>query len=288
MPRTMSHSTHSAHIPEIQTVAQIRFLDAHEPMPDEAHEDAFELLYLHSGRKRLLLQGIEYDMRGGDLLVIAPGESHGGSSLLQTRTTLYYLLIAHPGRFDGFCGMDDDERLTLAELLIRLSPRKRALSPEGQRLMRALQRPFDGPLRRAQQRAALISLLSEIVKPQSAPVDDLPEDIRTAIDAIAAARDEMYSVQALASLVNLSESRFKQKFKQALGVPPAEYIVREKIAEAQLRLSESTDRVTDIAMALGFSSSQHFSILFKRFTGIPPIEYRKSAGKYTRKYDDTD
>ena len=83
-------------------------------------------------------------------------------------------------------------------------------------------------------------------------------------------------VPQMAALVNLSESRFKQKFKQATGIPPAEFTVREKIRESQTLLKDPARTVTSIAMELGFSSSQHFSVLFRKYTGLSPIQYRQN------------
>ena len=101
-------------------------------------------------------------------------------------------------------------------------------------------------------------------------------DIADSIRYIRESRGEMPDIAQMAARVNLSESRFKQKFKQATGIPPAEFMVREKI-DAARRLLESGQRtVTSIAMELGFSSSQHFSVLFKKYVGESPVQYRKN------------
>ena len=78
----------------------------------------------------------------------------------------------------------------------------------------------------------------------------------------------------MADIACLSVSRFKQKFKYHVGVPPYEYMVRKKIELSQDMLRYTDMLVTEIAVELNFSSSQHFSKVFKKFTCMTPGEYR--------------
>jgi AraC family transcriptional regulator len=50
-----------------------------------------------------------------------------------------------------------------------------------------------------------------------------------------------------------------------------------RLNEAKRRLKESDESITDIAAALGFSSSQHFSTHFKKMFGCTPTSYRRSV-----------
>ena len=107
---------------------------------------------------------------------------------------------------------------------------------------------------------------------------ELGETLRALVDGSRFLREAGYDYLEfnVPALVNLSESRFKQKFKQATGIPPAEFTVREKIRESQTLLKDPARTVTSIAMELGFSSSQHFSVLFRKYTGLSPVQYRQN------------
>ena len=82
----------------------------------------------------------------------------------------------------------------------------------------------------------------------------------------------------LSSVAGLSPSRFKALFKEVWGIPPAEYALRLRIGEARRRLVESGATVTQVAMDLGFSSSQYFATSFKRFTNMTPREAARRGG----------
>jgi AraC-like DNA-binding protein len=77
----------------------------------------------------------------------------------------------------------------------------------------------------------------------------------------------------LAEDAGLSLSRFKTKFKAQIGIAPHEFILRCKVEAAKKFLLEENRNVTNTAMELGFSSSQYFATVFKRFTQQTPLEF---------------
>jgi AraC-like DNA-binding protein len=83
--------------------------------------------------------------------------------------------------------------------------------------------------------------------------------------------DEPVHVPRLAEVAWLSESRFKTRFKREMGVPPAEFWLRQKIDRATILLK--TRNVTEVAHDLGFSSSQYFATVFKRYTLASPSRF---------------
>ena len=268
-------------LPEMPEMGRLQIRNAQNPMQTEVHPNRVEFLLLCSGCKRMWLRDRCYDLQGGDLLIILPGEEHGAEDFIQNRSSLLYLMMTVPTEGDGFCMLSESERQALWERICGLPARLQAPSPvrRGMERLFAALHPEDS-LRAARLRVRLMEFLFQLLDAGEALggrlPNPLPADISTVIRYIRERRDEMPDIPRLASLVNLSESRFKQKFKQATGIPPAEFIVREKIREAGLLLRDNGRTVTSIAMELGFSSSQHFSVLFKKYVGESPVQYRKN------------
>lgn len=265
-------------LPELPEVGKLQVKNAAWPMPMESHPDAVEFLLLRSGCKQIQVEDRLYEMQGGDLLVVFPGERHGAEDFVQNRTSLTYLLMAVPTEVPRFCMLEEEERSALWEQLKLLKGRMLKVSPS---VCRTMDRLFDHvntglPLERARIRTELMRFLFQILEEAGEEDKSLPADIAAVIRYIREAREEMPDIAKMAALVNLSESRFKQKFKQATGIPPAEFTVREKIRESQTLLKDPARTVTSIAMELGFSSSQHFSVLFRKYTGLSPIQYRQN------------
>ena len=94
-------------------------------------------------------------------------------------------------------------------------------------------------------------------------------------DAIAFIHDnltEPIQLEDAAACCGLSLSRFKVKFKEETGATPREYINHVKIEQAK-RLLEAGRSVTDTALDLGFTTSNYFSVIFKKYTGKTPTQY---------------
>ena len=66
------------------------------------------------------------------------------------------------------------------------------------------------------------------------------------------------------------------KFKEELGITPAEYITLQKMDRAQMLLKTTNSSITDIAYQLGFSSSNYFCSVFKKTLSYSPAAYRKN------------
>ena len=82
-------------------------------------------------------------------------------------------------------------------------------------------------------------------------------------------------VPTLARVAHVSDAHFIRTFKAAFGETPHRYLQRRRVERA-MWLLRSTDRsVTDVCMAVGFSSLGTFSRVFTEVVGEPPSAYRR-------------
>jgi transcriptional regulator GlxA family with amidase domain len=85
---------------------------------------------------------------------------------------------------------------------------------------------------------------------------------------------ERLTVESLASLACLSRRNLERRFKKATSLTTLEYIQRVKVEAAKLDLENSRHDVTDVMISVGYSDPKAFRDLFRRFTGLSPLEYR--------------
>jgi len=78
----------------------------------------------------------------------------------------------------------------------------------------------------------------------------------------------------LASAASVSPRHLDRCFAEALGISPMTYLYRHRIAAARRLLDEGRLTITEVALAVGFSSSSYFAELFRRETGLSPSAYR--------------
>jgi AraC-like DNA-binding protein len=96
------------------------------------------------------------------------------------------------------------------------------------------------------------------------------EKIQEAVNYIDLHIEENVTIRDLARKVAINECYLKKGFKAITGKTIHDYRLSVRMERAQKMLTESGNTVTDVAMALGFSSISHFSTAFKKYTGLKP------------------
>ena len=81
----------------------------------------------------------------------------------------------------------------------------------------------------------------------------------------------------LASIACMSESKLKTCFKRYTGCTVTDYIQGRRMSQAEHLLIDTDFTMGQIAQMIGYTTSSRFAELFKKNTGILPIEYRKIA-----------
>jgi transcriptional regulator GlxA family with amidase domain len=90
---------------------------------------------------------------------------------------------------------------------------------------------------------------------------------------------EKLGVDLLATKFNLTRRTFERRFKKATRNTVAEYIQRVKIEGAKKQLEIGRKSINEIMINVGYSDTQTFRDIFKRITGVTPVDYKsKYAG----------
>jgi len=88
---------------------------------------------------------------------------------------------------------------------------------------------------------------------------------------------ERIPLATLARLARLSPHYFCRSFKRSFGIPPHRYQIDRRIERAKLLLAtRAAVSITEIALTLGFGSSNSFASVFRRATGFTPTAYQRS------------
>jgi signal transduction histidine kinase/DNA-binding LacI/PurR family transcriptional regulator/DNA-binding response OmpR family regulator len=86
---------------------------------------------------------------------------------------------------------------------------------------------------------------------------------------------EALSRDEIARHVSISADYLSDCFRQELGLTPVTYLNRYRLLQARELLENSDLKITQIAMAVGFSESAHFTRTFQREVGVSPRAYRQ-------------
>ncbi|MBV4429411.1 helix-turn-helix transcriptional regulator [Clostridium tyrobutyricum] len=84
-------------------------------------------------------------------------------------------------------------------------------------------------------------------------------------------------LKLLAKIACMGTTKLKVSFKQLQGCTITEYIQQRRMSQAESLLINTDFTIGQIAKMIGYSTSSRFAELFRKSTGILPMEYRKMA-----------
>ena len=259
-------------------LVHVRFIDACPPIGEHIHPDAIELCYITKGSQTYAAAGQRRRIGAGMAYLSYPNEPHSTDALQQEKDVeLYYMIIDTVNDNGCFLGLSEEDGLRLTGLLngldrsfhIGMEFKKRldemlallAEKPEGFELLL---------------RCHACLMIHELARASRKPQPEFTQDILQAVQFIEdRLSDGPINISDAAAHVHLSVSRFKQKFRSQVGLPPVAYQQKRRIELSCDMLMDSSS-ITQTALALGFSSSQHFATTFRRYMGMSPREWKKA------------
>lgn len=105
--------------------------------------------------------------------------------------------------------------------------------------------------------------------------DERPDWVETVLARIEADLAKTIDLEALAGIASLSPSRFAHAFRDLVGQPPRRFIAERRLERAKTLLVEPGATVKRVAAACGFSDPEHFSVTFRKATGLPPSAWQQ-------------
>ncbi|HEY0742013.1 MAG TPA: helix-turn-helix domain-containing protein [Chryseosolibacter sp.] len=104
--------------------------------------------------------------------------------------------------------------------------------------------------------------------------DHQDEDIKKAQEYIENNFRERITVDKLSSMFAMGRRSLERRFKKATSNTVTEYIQRVKIEAAKKSFELSRKNVDEIMDEVGYSDNKAFRSIFKRTTGLSPVEYK--------------
>lgn len=104
-------------------------------------------------------------------------------------------------------------------------------------------------------------------------------EILKAQDFLEAHYQERISVEQLADQFGIGRRSFERRFKRATHNTVLEYHQRVKIEAAKRRFESSRKNIHEVMYDVGYTDTKAFRMIFKKYTGLTPIEYRNKYQK---------
>jgi len=259
-------------IDEVQPIVLgVTFWRCYRPwqVPERRICDNF-ILIVADGEEAVSVAGESRVLRRGDMMIVPEFVPHSFGLAENCRESSHFILHvlfeleAGPNPFTGFRSPFRSLRHPEVDLAFLTSVvALRAAHPEAAMRMA---------------RWKLLEWMVAGVEEGTYALPGLPvwdERLRSALEFMRKNFRGNIGVPDLARAAHFSEARFRTVFRQAVGMPPGEYLARLRLLHATRRLARYEESLAEVAEKSGFSSASYFCNVFKKAFGSTPEAYRK-------------
>lgn len=254
---------------DIQVLGKYNYNKSETKLANHMHQGMIEICYYDKGSQYFEVNDEQYLIKGGEVFIHFPNEVHGSGGHPEEKGLLYWIIIK----------LEEAEDNTLAFLCDYLIKKNKRHFKGGKEIKKYLEEIF---LIDNQEEPLLIKKARIYLKAQSfiLKLIDNMESEQQETDNVRLNKILTYidnnifdkiSINTLANEISLSESRFKNLFKELTGFTPGDYIQRKKIEIVLQKIKENPHiSLTNLAYELNFSSPQYFSTVIKKYLGTSP------------------
>jgi AraC-like DNA-binding protein len=229
---------------------------------------SYSFVLSFDGATRMLLDGKTHCARPGELSGVGPGIPH--QELPGDEPPRYAAIMIAPGYFQRH----------LRAYAKPLPPLRGHTWPASAELCRTVKDLMEEALVEAH----ALRLCHEILRlvlgvARTAPATAVRMDINRAVEFAQSRLHQPIQVTDLARTAGLSVSHFSREFQREMGVGPKQYLLSSRLDRARRLLLLDEGNITQVARAVGFASSAHFSSAFRAAFGTSPKAFRHTPGK---------
>lgn len=280
-------------LPEVSTVG---FWDATTTQNwglDWHRNEGIELTYLSRGRLDFAVDGRSHPLESGCLTITRPWQAHRVGNPNVRASRLHWLILDVGVRRPNqnwhwpdwlILSPDDLHRLTNI-----LRHNERPVWKVNARIGDCFERIASLLAANNPQRAhtwlqfhlnELLLAVLEMLRSKKVVLDEKLSTSRRTVELFLVALPDhletLWTLDEMAARCGLGRTRFADYCRQITNVTPLEYLLNCRMDAAcrQLRLAPERS-ISDIGFACGFQSSQYFTTIFHRCTGLSPREFRK-------------
>lgn len=238
----------------------------------------FDLLFIHDGEVRLLIDDNPLDVSRGQAVLLFPHTRFQGRITRGiTKASVHHFWLPDSPS-EATCAPLDQYYGKESGYVFLDSKGKPQIERDLDRSIRALETAPKSAAKALQSHLLCVVLiqLQYLQQLTSSPISPSQKVLMDITLWLSENLDRTISLAEMAERANLSESHFRRIFRQRFGVGPAGYHQNLRIKEACRLLHETIMPIKTIADKLGYDDLAHFYRAFKRFVNLSPAQYRKT------------
>lgn len=248
--------------------------------------DFTEFTYILSGKGKYLVEGIVYDVEAGDVIICNPGVKHQNIMVNPKEPTVEFFAGFTDFQFknmppNSIVLKDGGYVLhTTAETKQEISKHCYAMIAENEACQ--VGKYF---MLKAHLIQILLLMLRDIMEVESTGQKSCNFEsynksyaVKKIINYLNENYENKISLDQIAHNMYLSPVYISKIFKEETGESPINYLIKIRLEKARdILLTLEGGSIKSIANSVGYEDVYHFSKLFKKYYGISPLYYKKTA-----------
>lgn len=105
-------------------------------------------------------------------------------------------------------------------------------------------------------------------------------NIKKTIEYVHKFYENPLTIELLSKDLNLHKCYFCTSFKQETGMTFTNFLSKFRIEKSKELLKNKSLSILDVAIAVGFNNQSYYTMAFKKFMNMTPLEYRKHIFKF--------
>ncbi len=104
-----------------------------------------------------------------------------------------------------------------------------------------------------------------------------PWQVKRACEKLESDLGGRISLDRIAAEFGLSVSHFSRAFRVSTGLPPHQWLLRQRVDTAKQLMGVRDLPLSEIAISAGFANQSHFTRVFSRMVGVSPAAWRRET-----------
>ena len=248
--------------------------------------DYVEIAYILSGKGKYHVDGKEYDVTAGDLVICNPGVKHTHIVSNPKEPTIEFI-----------SGFFDFHFVNMAPNSIELPGNSHILHTTGELKQEIMKHCYAMIAEKESKqigryfmlKAHLMQIILMVIR-EISEVDKTDQKgcnfetynknyvVNRIINYLSENYEHKISLEQIAHNMYLSPVYISKIFKEETGESPINYLIKIRLEKAkEILLTSDNGSIKNIANQVGYDDVYHFSKLFKKYYGISPLYYRKQT-----------
>lgn len=226
-----------------------------------------QFLYTKSGRGIAVVGSERFLLKENSLLYLSPGVPHEYFPEKESWTTCWVV-------FRG-CNLAENMRsLGFGSYALR----EDAVNDEIRSLFSRILAAAKDPLGAEKSSQLMYELVLAVRRALFCPKNTAGGPLDGVLEYIDAQFMRDITLEQLSELAGVSLQHFCRIFRARTGIRPMEYLARRRIAQAKNLLWNTNESIAAIGAKSGYPDPTYFGMVFKKYEGISPSEFRRQKG----------